>query len=124
LAFSDNLAIGFKEDIEYLLFYDDSIDLSGKEGIVIVRKNEDFYLLFKEHRGPLFTAPLNYYENGNNISSMSLIKEESCLVLTLDENEPNVVNSFIIPNNLYFRFYNIPFLILLIELFERIKSEI
>ena len=47
---NNNLEIDFKDNIEYLLFYDDSLDSTGKEAVAIVKKNDEFFLVFKERR--------------------------------------------------------------------------
>jgi|GEM_PF-6163742 len=48
-VFNESLDFDFKENIEYLLFYNDSLERTGKDGIAIVKKAENYYLILKEH---------------------------------------------------------------------------
>lgn len=122
-TFNENLDLEFKENIDYLLLCDDSIEGNGSEGIAIIKRNDYHYLLLKQHRTPIYIVSLDGGNYGNEISSFSLIEDEFCLVAMLESINSNVVDGIIKANYRNFNFYNIAFLKFLIELVERIETE-
>lgn len=135
-VFNESLDIDFKENIEYLLFYNDSIDEAGKDGIAIVKKEENYYLILKEHRKYAVIFFLHSEFEMWEINSFSLDEVGYLFSITTDI-DANVINGnryFVVDDmngtepvkrRVYtFEFYNNRFLRLLIELCEQIDNEL
>ena len=135
-VFNESLDIDFKENIEYLLFYNDSLDEVGKDGIAIVKKEENYYLILKEHR----KYPVIFFLHSEfeiwEIDSISL-DEVGYLFNIITDFDAKVINGnrhYVVDDmkgtqlekrRVYtFKFYNNRFLRLLIELCEQIDNEL
>lgn len=135
LAFDKGLNEEFKENLKYLLFYDDSLDNSGTDGIAIVKKEENYYLVLKEHRNKsaifflhsefesweinrLYFNEIDYEFNIDTEIDAKVIGEKYYYTLNAESIEH-------VKSRLYsFQFYNRKFLELLIGLCERINDEL
>ncbi|WKL47835.1 hypothetical protein Q1W71_23160 [Flavobacterium pectinovorum] len=133
-VFNENLDFDFTENIEYLLFYNDSLDTIGKDGIAIVKKEENYYLILKEHRNVpaifflhsefesweiryLYFNEIDYVFNIETDIDAKVISEKK--YHTLDAGGEVHVG-----RRLYnFKFYNRKFLKLLIQICEQINNE-
>ena len=134
--FNESLDFDFRENIEYLLFYNDSLDKTGEDGISIVKKRDKYFLILKEHRKkPVIFLIYSKFEHWE-IKSFSLISEDYIISIatTPDAKVINGENFYCIDNEEYpqfeivkvypFTFYNIKFLELLIGLCEQINDEL
>ena len=134
--FNESLDFDFRENIEYLLFYNDSLDKTGEDGISIVKKRDKYFLILKEHRKKpvifFIYSKFEYWE----IKSFSLISEDYIISIatTPDAKVINGENFYCIDSEIYpqfekvkvycFTFYNLKFLELLIGLCEQINDEL
>jgi hypothetical protein len=133
-VFNENLDYDFTENIEYLLLYDDSLDATGKEGIAIVKKEENYYLILKEHRNVpaifflhsefesweiqyLSFNEIDYVFNIETDIDAKVVSEKYYYTLNA-EGEEQVGRRFYI-----FNFYNRKFLKSLIHICEQINNE-
>lgn len=131
---NDSLDVDFKEDIEYLLFYNDSLEGTGKDGIAIVKKEDNYYLILKEHRNKpaifllyseykrqvikrLYFNEIDYVFNIETNIDIEVIGEKYYYTL-------NAGNSDIASRQYIFNFYNRRFLMLLIQLYDQIEAEL
>lgn len=132
-AFNESLDFDFKENIEYLLFYNDSLDGTGKDGIAIVKKEENYYLILKEHRNVpaifflhsefesweiryIYFNEIDYVFNIETDIDAKVISEKKYHTLDAGGGLPG--------RRLYiFEFYNRRFLELLMKLLEQINNE-
>jgi hypothetical protein len=135
-SFNESLDFDFKENIEYLLFYNDSLDKTGEDGIAIVKKRDIYYLILKEHRRkPVVFFLYSQFERWE-ITNFSLNRDEYFLYISTSS-DAKVINGErfysidspedpkLTRNKVYiFRFYNMVFLELLIGLCERINDEL
>lgn len=134
--FNESLDFDFRENIEYLLFYNDSLDKIGDDGIAIVKKRDNYYLILKEHRKkPVIFFLYSKFERWE-IKSFSLDSDDYkiSIATTPDAKVINGENFYCIDSEKYpqfeivkiyiFRFYNMLFLELLIEICERINDEL
>lgn len=134
--FNESLDFDFKENIEYLLFYNDSLNKIGEEGIAIVKKRDNYYLIVKEHRRkPVVFFLYSQFEHWE-ISNLSLNRNDYYLYIStrIDSKVINGEHFYsidskedakFIRNKVYiFRFYNLVFLELLIGVCERINDEL
>ena len=136
-VFNESLENDFKENIEYLLFYNDSIDETGRDGIAIVKKEENYYLILKEHRRKY---PVIFFLHSEfemwEINSFCLDEVGYLFSITTDI-DAKVINGYRyytvedtsrtepVKSRVYtFEFYNNRFLRLLIELCEQIDNEL
>jgi hypothetical protein len=134
--FNESLDFDFKNNIEYLLFYNDSLDENGEDGIAIVKKRDNYYLILKEHRRkPVVFFLYSQFEHWE-VTNFSLNRDDYTLYISTNM-DAKVINGEhfysldskedprLIRNKVYiFRFYNMVFLELLIGLCERIKDEL
>lgn len=134
--FNESLDFDFKENIEYLLFYNDSLNKMGEDGIAIVKKRDNYYLILKEHRKkPVIFFLYSQFEHWE-INTFSLDRNDHNIAIgtNIDAKVINgehfysidsTVDAKFIRNKVYiFRFYNMLFLELLIEICERINDEL
>ena len=134
--FNESLDFDFRENIEYLLFYNDSLDKTGEDGISIVKKRDKYFLILKEHRKkPVIFLIYSKFEHWE-IKSFSLISEDYIISIatTPDAKVINGENFYCIDSEIYpqfekvkvycFTFYNLKFLELLIGLCEQINDEL
>ena len=134
-VFNESLDFDFKENIEYLLFYNDSLNETGKDGIAIVKKEENYYLILKEHRNMpaifflhsefesweiqrLYFNEIDYVFNIQTDIDAKVISEKHYYTL-------NAESIDYVKSRLYiFHFYNRKFLELLIGLCEQINNDL
>lgn len=134
--FNESLDFDFRENIEYLLFYNDSLDKTGEDGISIVKKRDKYFLILKEHRKkPVIFLIYSKFEHWE-IKSFSLISEDYIISIatTPDAKVINGENFYCIDSEKYpqfekvkvysFTFYNLKFLELLIGLCGQINNEL
>lgn len=135
LDLNSSLDIDFKENIEYLLFYDDSLERTGKDGIAIVKKEDNYYLILKEHRNKpvIFVLYSEYMIVKINRIYFNEIDYVLCIETSLDVESSgekyyythNAENPEVIGSRQYnFKFYNRRFLELFIQLCEQIEAEL
>jgi hypothetical protein len=135
-TFNKSLDFDFKENIEYLLFYNDSLDELGKDGIAIVKKQDNYYFILKGHRSKPVIFFLYSQSEHWEINNFFLDEKKFNLTISTHINA-NIINGedFYSINDeedgkytrerLYtFRFYNLTFLKLFIELCNRINDEV
>jgi hypothetical protein len=134
--FNESLDFDFKENIEYLLFHDDSLKKNGEDGIAIVKKRDNYYLILKEHRKkPVIFFLYSKFEQWEiNTFSLDINDHNISIGTNIDAKVINgehfyslnsTVDAKFIRNKIYiFRFYNMLFLELLIEICERINNEL
>jgi hypothetical protein len=134
--FNESLDFDFRENIEYLLFYNDSLDKIGEDGISIVKKRDKYYLILKEHRKkPIIFFLYSKFEQWH-INSFSLNRDNYNITI-VTKPDANVINGedfysidgeeypeFPVHKLYVFKFYNMVFLELLIEICERINDEL
>lgn len=134
--FNESLDFDFKKNIEYLLFYNDSLDKLGEDGIAIVKKVDKYYLILKEHRrkpvifflySPLEHGVITNFSLNRDNYNFSIITNRDATVINGEHfysiNSKEDVK--FIRNKVYiFRFYNLVFLELLIGVCERINVEL
>lgn len=134
--FNESLDFDFRENIEYLLFYNDSLDKIGEDGISIVKKRDKYYLILKEHRKkPVIFLLYSKFEHWQ-INTFSLNRNDYYLNIGTNidakvingehfySNDENADPKFI-RNKIYiFRFYNMKFLEILIAICEQINDEL
>lgn len=135
-SFNKCLDIDFRENIEYLLFYDDSWNGTGKEGIAIVKKEENYFLIIREYRKkPVIFFLYSKYERWE-INRMSIDEYDYALTISTDL-DAKVLNGddfykldetadikFERKRFYVFNFYNLKFLKLFVELCEQINDEL
>ncbi|GEC72253.1 WG containing repeat-containing protein [Flavobacterium flevense] len=136
LVFGKGLNEEFRENLEYLLFYDDSVDNSGEDGIAIVKKEENYFLILSQHRQKPTIFFLHSQFEKWEINSFCLDEVGYLFSITTDidakvisENHYRIIDDLKgteqIKSRLYtFDFYNNRFLRLLIELCEQIDNEL
>lgn len=136
LLFNESLDFDFRENIKYLLFYNDSLDKIGEDGIAIVKKRDNYYLILKEHRKkPVIFFLYSKFEQWE-IKTFSLDRNDHNISIgtNIDAKVINGEHFYSIDSEKYpefprdkiyiFRFYNMVFLELLIEICERINDEL
>lgn len=133
-VFNESLDFDFKENIEYLLFYNDSLDGTGKDGIAIVKKEENYYLILKEHRNKpsifflhsefesweirrMYFNEIDYVFNIETDIDALVIGEKYFHMLAHQNIKSQQSRLYI------FQFYNRRFLELLMQICEQIDNE-
>jgi hypothetical protein len=133
-VFNESLDFDFKENIEYLLFYNDSLDGTGKDGIAIVKKEENYYLILKEHRNKpsifflhsefesweirrMYFNEIDYVFNIETDIDALVIGEKYYHTLAHQNIKSQQSRLYI------FQFYNTRFLELLMQICEQIDNE-
>lgn len=135
-SFNKSLGYDFAENIEYLLFYDDSLDNSGTEVIAMVKKEENYFIAFQQHwKQPVIFFLYSQYEEWE-INRMSIDEYDYALTISTDL-DAKVLNGddfykldetadikFERKRFYVFNFYNLKFLKLFVELCEQINDEL
>jgi hypothetical protein len=130
LKFNKILEIDFVENIEYIMLYNDSIDNISNDGIAIVKKGEDYFLILIEHKWNPVIFSLNSNIGNNMINSLCFDEENHCITVIADSNAKiNNKLTYYTPEPFkrkvcLFRFYNTDFLKLFDEFYIRLESEI
>ena len=129
-SFNKSLDTNFVDNIEYLMLYDDTIDGTNNDGIAIVKKNKEFFLILKEHRWNPVIFRLNLYIGNNPINSLCYDEDNHCITVMADK-KANINNklTYYSPEPFegkmcMFRFYNTDFLKLFDEFYIRLRAEI
>ncbi|MGL2999435.1 hypothetical protein [Flavobacterium sp. RSSB_23] len=133
-VFNESLDFDFKENIEYLLFYNDSLDGTGEDGIAIVKREENYYLILKEHRNKPSIFFLHSEFESWEIRRMYFNEIDYVFNIETDIDALVIGDRYYYTNGFEggdsvksrfytFQFYNKRFLELLIEICEQINNE-
>lgn len=127
-VFNESLDFDFKENIEYLLFYNDSLERTGKDGIAIVKKAENYYLILKEHRNKPSIFFLHSEFESWEIERLHFNEIDYTFNIATERDAKVISEKYYYAvgddSRLYiFNFYNRRFLELLITICEQINNE-